>query len=391
MKFGSFFGRISSFYKNLALIVLNTIIVLLVMNWLASGIIDYQNYLRKKADSGKSRYSFKKYEEPLKEMFPNLAKRDIEELLDDTRHLSQSFEPYTQFKEKPFAGKSVNVDSQGFRPIKDQGPWPPNPDFINIFVFGGSTTFGYGVPDGDTIPSYLQELLSSKYPGRIKVYNFGRGGYISVQERILLEKFILEGTIPDIAVFIDGLNDLAHEDDRPAHTKELTKFMDEGEKPPLKKYIMQMPVFKLMTNFLTGQESSRTNDSKRSISALLRRYKINMEMIQSTSSHFKIKTLFVWQPVPVYKCGHEYNLFSNFDYDGYVPSLKVGYQEMAKVFPSGEFGDNFLWLADVQEGLNESLYVDAIHYTPYLCRLIAQKIADKLEEQKMIKDVKLNH
>jgi hypothetical protein len=116
-----------------------------------------------------------------------------------------------------------------------------------------------------------------------------------------------------------------------------------------------------------------------------------MEMIQSTSSHFKIKTLFVWQPVPVYKCGHEYNLFSNFDYDGYVPSLKVGYQEMAKVFPSGEFGDNFLWLADVQEGLNESLYVDAIHYTPYLCRLIAQKIADKLEEQKMIKDVKLNH
>ncbi len=391
MKFGSFFGRISSFYKILALVVFNTIIVLLLLNWLASGIMDFQNYLRKKADSGETRYSFKKYEEPLKEIFPDLDRQDIAELLDDTRHLSQSFEPYTQFKEKPFVGKSVNVDSQGFRPIKDQGPWPPNPDFINIFVFGGSTTFGYGVPDGDTIPSYLQELLSSKYPGRIKVYNFGRGGYISVQERILLEKFILEGTIPDIAVFIDGLNDLAHEDDRPAHTKELTKFMDEGEKPPLKKCIMQMPVFKLMTNFLTGQESSRTNDSKRSINNLLRRYKINMEMIQSTSSHFKIKPLFVWQPVPVYKCGHEYNLFSNFDYDGYVPSLRVGYQEMAKVFPSGEFGDNFLWLADVQEGLNKSLYVDAIHYTPYLCRLIAHRIADKLEEQKMIKDVKLNH
>jgi lysophospholipase L1-like esterase len=390
MKFGSFFGRISSFYKNLALIVLNTIIVLLVMNWLASGIIDYQNYLRKKADSGKSRYSFKKYEEPLKEMFPNLAKRDIEELLDDTRHISQSFEPYTQFKEKPFAGKSVNVDSQGFRPIKDQGPWPPNPDFINIFVFGGSTTFGYGVPDGDTIPSYLQELLSSKYPGRIKVYNFGRGGYISVQERILLEKMILRDIVPDIAVFIDGLNDLAHEDDRPAHTKELTKFMDEGEKSPLTKCIAQMPIFKLITGSHTKTEHVQDDDSKRSITDLLRRYKINMEMIQSTSSHFKIKTLFVWQPVPVYKCGHEYNFFSNFDYDGYVPSLKVGYQEMVKVFPSGEFGDNFLWLADVQEGLNKSLYVDAIHYTPYLCRLIAQRIADKLEEQKMIKDVSVN-
>jgi hypothetical protein len=391
MKLGSFFGRISSFYKILALVVFNTIIILLVMNWLASGIIDYQNYLRKKADSGKSRYSFKKYEEPLKEIFPDLEKRDIEELLDDTRHLSQSFEPYTQFKEKPFTGQSVNVDPRGFRPVKDQGPWPPDPKRTNIFVFGGSTTFGYGVPDGDTIPSHLQDLLSSKYPGRIKVYNFGRGGYISVQERVLLEKLILQGIVPDIAVFIDGLNDLAHEDDRPAHTRELTKFMDEGEKSPLRKCIMQMPILKLITDSRKKPEDRETCDSKRSISDLLRRYKINMEMIQSTSSHFKIKPLFVWQPVPVYKCGHEYNLFSNFDYDGYVPSLKAGYQEMAKLYPLGEFGDNFLYLADVQEGLNKSLYVDAIHYTPYLCRLIAQKIADKLEEQKMIKEVRLNH
>ncbi len=36
-------------------------------------------------------------------------------------------------------------------------------------------------------------------------------------------------------MFIDGLNDLAHEDDNPAHTKELTKFMDEGEISPFKK------------------------------------------------------------------------------------------------------------------------------------------------------------
>jgi hypothetical protein len=208
---------------------------------------------------------------------------------------------------------------------------------------------------------------------------------------VLLEKLILQGIVPDIAVFIDGLNDLAHEDDRPAHTRELARFMDEGEKSPLRKCIMQMPILKLITGAHLIPDQAKDDDSKRSISDLLRRYKINMEIIESTSKHFKIKPLFVWQPVPVYKCGHEYNLFSNFDYDGYVPSLKVGYQEMAKVFPSGEFGDNFLWLADVQEGLNESLYVDAIHYTPYLCRLIAQKIADKLEEQKMIKDVKLNH
>jgi hypothetical protein len=390
MKSESFGKRIANYYSILALIVLNAIVVLIVINLSASGVIDFQNYLRKKSEDDKKRYSFKKYEDPLKEIFPNLEKTDIERLLDDTRHLSQRFEPYTQFKERPFVGESVNVDTRGFRPIKDQGPWPPDPHFINIFIFGGSTTFAYGVPDGDTIPSYLQELLNSKCKGRIRVYNFGRGGYISVQERILLEKFILEDIVPDIAVFIDGLNDLAHEDDNPAHTKELTKFMDEGEKSPFKKCILQMPIVKLLTDSQKDRDSSQTSDSKRSINNLIRRYKINMEIIESISNHFKIKPLFVWQPVPVYKCDHEYNLFATFDYVGYVPTLSIGYQEMAKVVADGQFGDNFLYLADIQVGLNKSLYVDAIHYTPYLCRIIAQRIADKLEEQKIIKEVGQN-
>ncbi len=61
-----------------------------------------------------------------------------------------------------------------------------------------------------------------------------------------------------------------------------------------------------------------------------------------------------------------------------------------KLLPNAQFGDNFLWLADIQVGLNKSLYADAIHYTPYLCRIIAQRIADKLEEQKIIKGVGQN-
>ncbi len=72
MKSESFGKRIANYYRVLALIVLNTIIVLIVINLSASGVIDFQNYLRKKTDDEKKRYSFKKYEDPLKEIFPNL-------------------------------------------------------------------------------------------------------------------------------------------------------------------------------------------------------------------------------------------------------------------------------------------------------------------------------
>jgi len=390
MKFNSLGKRIAENYRILALIVLNSIIVLLVVNLLASGIIDFRDYYRKKAESGEGRYGFKNYEDSTKKLFPDLERDEIEQFLTDTRHLSQCFDTYTQFKERPFVGKSVNVDAKGFRPIKNQGPWPPAPEHINIFVFGGSTTFGYGVPDVETIPSYLQEILNCEHNGRVRVYNFGRGGYISIQERVLLEKLILEGMVPQVAIFIDGLNDLGYCQEEPNFTNELTKYMDEGDSPPFIKNVMQMPIFKLIFDYPREKAKVQTSLSKEKITNTIRRYEVNKEIIESFCSHFNIEPLFVWQPVPVYKCDQDYNFFATFNYDRYMSYLRVGYQEMANIFANRKFGENFLWLTDMQEGLREPLYADAIHYSPYLCKLIAQKIADKLEEQKMIKDVSVN-
>jgi hypothetical protein len=384
MKFRNIGAKITSTYGTLALIILNSIIVLLILNLIASGIIDFRGYLQKRTDAAKGRYSFKKYEDPVKQLFPNLDKDDINTLLAEIRHVSQVFDTYTQFKEKPFVGKFVNVDVHGFRPIKNQGPWPPNPNSTNIFVFGGSTTFGYGVTDHETIPSCLQEILTAGYQGKIRVYNFGRGGYISVQEKILFEKLIEAGIIPKVAIFIDGLNDLGYGDDDPPHTKELTKFMDEGEKPPLTNCVMQMPIFKLIFGHSKDVANSHKRDQAERIGNAIRRYEINREIIQAISKWFGVKPLFVWQPIPVYKCDKNYNLFANFDYDGYMPYLRAGYQDMAQHVAKLQFGDDFLWLADIQEGLHKSLYADAIHYSPYLCHIIAQKIVDNLEARKIV-------
>jgi len=46
-----------------------------------------------------------------------------------------------------------------------------------------------------------------KVRDNVVVYNFGRAGYYSTQERILFEYFVAKGVKPDVAIFLDGLND----------------------------------------------------------------------------------------------------------------------------------------------------------------------------------------
>src|SRR5262249_15912744 len=107
------------------------------------------------------------------------------------------------------ATDTLNNHEAGFRLIgHDQGPWPPDKNVYNVFVFGGSTTWGGGNMDGETLPAYLQALLRQRAgTDRINGYNFGAGAHFSTQEVTYLQNRLRDGFIPDMAVFIDGLND----------------------------------------------------------------------------------------------------------------------------------------------------------------------------------------
>lgn len=65
-------------------------------------------------------------------------------------------------------------------------------------MMGGSTTWGEGVPDADTMPSQLQKILGPGYD----VYNFGDIAYTSVQELAYLQERLTRGDIPDVVVFM---------------------------------------------------------------------------------------------------------------------------------------------------------------------------------------------
>jgi hypothetical protein len=77
-------------------------------------------------------------------------------------------------------------------------------DPTTVHFFGGSTMWGEGSDDDNTIPA----LFQSKNP-QFKVFNHGQLAYNSRQELDALVSLYTTGKNPDVVVFYDGVNDAA--------------------------------------------------------------------------------------------------------------------------------------------------------------------------------------
>jgi hypothetical protein len=135
--------------------------------------------------------------------YGHLSDNDVDELLSETWNMRDGgwvFEQWTGFRERARVGKFVNVSEFGTR-----STGKPGGGFASLngslWMFGGSTTFGYGVADNETIPAFLQDFTSRD------VVNFGRGYYYSAQENMLLKHLLAAGLVPSKVVFLDGINE----------------------------------------------------------------------------------------------------------------------------------------------------------------------------------------
>jgi hypothetical protein len=324
----------------------------------------------------------------------------MDELLRESWSRPVIYEAFTQFKERPYKGAYVNVSEQGFRLVQNQGPWPPDPNHFNIFVLGGSTTFGYGVADDQTVVAYLQEALATRLSDNIRVYNFGRGFYYSTQERILFQQLLASGNIPDAVIFIDGMNDWLFGSDEPAFTSRLAKTMDGGGKKEEKRsWWSGLPIVKLVV-LLRSEEPTPPVDQKQSppvdeetrygkqpfLERIIERYLTNKRMIETMAADYGVIPIFVWQPVPTYKYDLSYHVFVNASPNGFRGHLypRYGYRLMRRRLDVEPIGENFLWCADIQEDARELLYVDLVHYSPDFNRKLADTIAQQVSARKLV-------
>ena len=144
----------------------------------------------------------RKYGDAVQKAHPDMDRAALNALLRETWGHPAVYDPVVQFKEPAREGTYVNVDVAGSRRglIQDDRP--------SVFIFGGSTTFGYNVRDEETLASHFQDLSEAAFSR--EVYNFGRGNYASSAEMLLFLRLLFEGHRPEVAVFVDGLNEFQH-------------------------------------------------------------------------------------------------------------------------------------------------------------------------------------
>jgi hypothetical protein len=316
--------------------------------------------------------------------YPGWQEEDVRTLLNESWGRGYDwfeYEPFTGFREKPFHGKFMNNEPAGFRVSKNQAPWPPRADAINVFVFGGSTTYGYGLPDDQTIPSYLTDCIAASYaPSPVAVYNFGRGSYFSSQELILFQQLLKAGLVPKVAVFIDGLNEFDHPNGEPRFSETLRRFMA-GEAPPSNQLenVPMIAAAHWLSERWKSQQAAKPKDyaDPAMLQAVIERWLANKRMIELAAAGFGVRTIFVWQPVPVYHYDLSYHYYLHSDKNfGVYSRSKYGYALMDERRGQGQLGADFLWLGDMPQDKHENLYVDAVHYNATFSQEIATRICN---------------
>ncbi|NBV23888.1 MAG: SGNH/GDSL hydrolase family protein [Proteobacteria bacterium] len=379
------FEKVAKPYRFVAVLTLNTLVVFSLVNLVCWLIPPSTNQpIWKKL--------IQKHGLPtIMAAYPHMQAPEVVDLLRETWGRKIVYEPLTEFREPASSGRYVNVSEDGFRLHEGATSWPPPKNGLTIFVFGGSTTFGYGVADNETIPARLQHKLKDNRL-RATVYNFGRGYYASTQERILFEKLITDGNVPKLAVFIDGINDSLQVSDHTEISADLNQSVRWKNGVDLDLTCFQrLPALRLIGPTDKGSQKAQLQqeavrhefgngapENMELLSGLVRRrYFNNIRMISGVSREYQIKPLFVWQPTPY------------FGYDRSKTSFEVDPSRVVATGPVyGQMGvwqamnssfTNFVWLADTQLGRKEPLYVDSIHYSAFFCDVIAGEIAARIK------------
>lgn len=325
----------------------------------------------------------------------------------ETGRAGNLHEPFTEWRSAPFQGTYWNYAPEGYRLIKDQGPWPPDPANCNVLFFGGSTAVNQG-PDWTSIASYMQEILRQALPGRrICLYNFGRTAFFSTQEVILYHKLLEARPAHAAAVFFHGTNDFHFHNGNPATFGLFSNALEASNRnnwtayswalrgrpkwPLLIDFLRYLPLLRLIDLALDKRNNAAPGDSSSPLteadlspeenSAVVERLMHNHRTSVMLAEAYGARALTVIQPVPAYR--YDLSLHRALGVTnglGLHAYCRKGYEQLRPHALKPE-DDHLLWLADIQEQATDCLYLDGVHYTADFSRVIAGHICAHLLER----------
>ena len=318
-----------------------------------------------------------------------------------------TFHPYYHYKSSKVETHYANIENNGLRKtIKN-----PKKDAKKIYMFGGSTLWGLGVPDKYTIPSIISEKIGPNFD----LINFGEGSFVSGQEFNLLIEQLNNGNIPDAVIFYDGVNDAYAGSYSPGIPGSLTQHLemekvykayqerssqDDRIKLAFKytmSYIREVlgtTSYWKIASYLKHKNANVSvnksvrlktdvNELNHKAKRVIDIYENRIKQIKAISDAYGFKVYFFWQPdlmsgirKPI---GFEQEIVKSLG-----PSFKESVSKVydyARIRFANQENNNIYFIADLFKDVDFPLYMDDCHVDARGNMIISAKIVNLLHEK----------
>jgi lysophospholipase L1-like esterase len=306
------------------------------------------------------------------------------------QQLSLEYHPFGLWRSRPFAGQTINVDAEGIRRTVHSRCEGGDRVF---WLFGGSTVWGFGSPDWETVPSLLARRYGEE--GRpICAVNYGEDSWRAVQGVVKLALELKAASRrPDVVVFLSGCNDvftpffLTGRADREWDFAQSKPWLDElarqgdGSFAFLAATNTAALVRRAATRLKGPAPWPGPGDPARLAGEVADDFFRNMDVVEALSRGYGFRYAFFWQPLGVTE-GRPLTAEEHHGVRRQLgPSYEAGRSAAAATLTliRARPRPNLYPIADVFDGHAGSVYVDSCHLLPEGNRIIADRIHDALE------------
>ncbi len=286
------------------------------------------------------------------------------------------YRSYIGWRRLPYQGKTVTINHQGIRETP-QSPLAKD-DALLVSFLGGSTMWGTGAPDHQTIPAYFSMNAKGKY----RTQNLAETGYNAFQGFLFLKLQIINGLRPDLVIAYDGVNEqptLYPENRLFSHHREnqirdRMKGADQGQVPSLQEFFikpLQVVTTKIAERLRLLSEappqSITTERINQTARILLESWLATKQLAEQNGADF----LAILQPnahLGHPRLDHLELQQDNKKYDFYPVVM-----QLLKEPRYQELNDKVVDVTNVFD-VDEMVYVDFCHVSPNGNRLVAERI-----------------
>jgi lysophospholipase L1-like esterase len=235
----------------------------------------------------------------------------------ELERLQERWQPYVYFRQKPFRGETIAIDNDGLRATwqsslraADRGARRS----VKILTLGGSSLWGFGARDDQTIPSLLARSLDEK-GWSVELKNLAEIGYVSTQEVIALTRELQSGYRPDLVILYDGVNDTTSallEGEPGLTTNEVNRRQEFNlsQSPARLTVALASKLVRDSGSYRFAQMVRRRLDGEKSSAqtapvafkvpdvadGVVRHYEDNVALVETLAKSFGFRALFFWQP-----------------------------------------------------------------------------------------------